>query len=828
MKKPKLLSPIVFAFLFFISSGVSSGQDPTQGGGDGGVRGTIVDVETGVLLEGVHITITGSQNGTVTNKFGEFLLDPVSEGEMSLTISALGYKVQQVTVQVAAARTSHIRIELDIAVIPIPEVMVEHENMIGGSVGLDNMPGSAHRITLRSIQKHQYSDAGRLLRSIPGINVQEEDGYGLRPNIGIRGTGSERSARISLMEDGVLTAPAPYTAPSAYYFPSIGRMQEIEVRKGSSQIAYGPYTTGGAINFLSTAIPDGTSIKLKAAGGSEEHFTGHLQAGSSFENVAFLVELYENRSDGFKHIDSGGSTGFEKLDIMAKLRFNSGKDASIQQALLFKMLFSDEVSDETYLGLTSSDFDVDPLRRYRGSSQDQMNAEYLQFSARHSINLSSSSSLTTTAYRSRFDRNWYKLDNVVIGEEKKSISTILSNPHLNARAYDVIAWDASAAGEVLNVKANNREYLSTGIQSKYKRSDDFDAFSHSLELGFRLHYDEMDRFQWVDGYRALENALELALPGIPGTDSNRIESASSSAVFIQDKVEMGDWSFHPGIRYESIELAREDYGKADPERTGASISRRSNDVNVWIPGFSMSRKTSENLLLFAGIHKGFSPPGSKEGTDPERSRNVEFGLRSSHHKLSGEVVVFHNAYQNLLGSDLAATGGSGSGDLFNGGSATVKGLESSARFNFGPVVNWAVSLPIRLSYTYTDAGFNSSFESDFGAWKTVQDGDDIPYISRHLFTFETGVEGNRFDVHASGTYVGSMRTVAGSGTPESSHRIDSHLVLDLGSSVRISPQIKVFTSIKNVGNLKYVAARRPAGLRPGLPRTLVIGTSVSL
>jgi Fe(3+) dicitrate transport protein len=107
----------------------------------------------------------------------------------------------------------------------------------------------------KRIKTFNYDDVSRILRTVPGLTIQEEDGFGLRPNIGMRGTSPNRSEKITLMEDGVLISPAPYSAPAAYYFPTVSRMQSFEILKGGSQIQYGPYTTGGAINMVSTQIP---------------------------------------------------------------------------------------------------------------------------------------------------------------------------------------------------------------------------------------------------------------------------------------------------------------------------------------------------------------------------------------------------------------------------------------------------------------------------------------------------------------------------------------------------------------------------------------------
>ena len=67
-----------------------------------------------------------------------------------------------------------------------------------------DVSGSAHVLDKEELSIFKASDMLRMLRSVPGVYIQEEDGFGLRPNIGIRGSGIDRSGKIAIMEDGVL------------------------------------------------------------------------------------------------------------------------------------------------------------------------------------------------------------------------------------------------------------------------------------------------------------------------------------------------------------------------------------------------------------------------------------------------------------------------------------------------------------------------------------------------------------------------------------------------------------------------------------------------
>ncbi|PKP25030.1 MAG: TonB-dependent receptor [Bacteroidetes bacterium HGW-Bacteroidetes-2] len=698
-------------------------------------------------------------------------------------------------------------------------------NILGSKFEVKNRTGSAYYLSPQDLQQFGYTDINKVLRAVPGVSLYEEDGYGLRPNISLRGTSPERSSKITIMEDGVLIAPAPYSAPAAYYFPTVGRIEAIEILKGSSQIQYGPYTTGGAINLVSKQIPKDFSGDVRFTYGNYNSRNTEATLGDSKENFGFVAQYYNYNSDGFKSLDGGGNTGFDKTDYLGKFRLNTNMNSKIFQAITFKIQYSEETANETYLGLTQQDFDANPFRRYVASSQDKMETEHHQFQINHIIKLSKNFKLNTTAYRNTFFRNWYKLEDINISDGV-GIATILDNPSQFTEEYLAITGVIDTGDDVFGVKANNRNYEAKGIQSIANFTFGNTVYQ-DIEFGIRYHEDFEDRFQWKDKFAIQNHQMIRTTVAVKGSDANRISSAEALAAHILYKVTFNKLTITPGVRYENITLHKKDFGKNDTFRNGINLSTSQNKVDVFIPGIGANYKFSRDISLFGGVHKGFAPPGNADGTNPEKSTNVELGTRFNFKSLTGELVGFYNDYNNLLGSDLAASGGTGSLDQFNAGQALVKGLELLLNYNLLQSTNSHLKLPLTFSYTLTDAKFQSDFESEVGIFGLVNHGDQIPYIAKNQFNITAALENAIFNFSWSGRYTDAFRTQSGAGSIPKEFKIESHFVLDFAAKYFYSPRITLFTNVQNIFDTHYEAARLPAGLRPGAPFMVNAGIGYS-
>lgn len=696
---------------------------------------------------------------------------------------------------------------------------MERVMVIGSSKAAHNIAGSAQYLDLKDIETYNYNDINRVLRQVPGVNIQEEEGYGNRPNIGLRGGRSERSADITLMEDGILIAPAPYAEPEAYYFPRVNRMEAIEVRKGSSTIKFGPRTTNGAINLISSSIPSKPQGKALIGIGSNNAQRAEVNYGATHGRFGYVLDIGHEQTDGFKEIDVvGGDTGFSIQDIMAKFRVTSDPKADIYQHVEFKFGATKEDSNETYLGISQSDFDQNPYRRYAGSQVDYLDTNHAQFHVRHYIEPTENTDITTTIYRNNFERKWHKLKDVTVGGTKEKIANIFSE---NIQGHiDALKGLTDLAGDGTNnlrVKANNRKYYSQGIQSIVGHQFKTKNTEHDLEMSVRYHYDSFRKFDHEDLYSITNGIMQLQSSGSPGSAGNLTNTAKATAVFIEDEISTGKWKIVPGLRYENIDL------ESDDKKDNANGQ---NNVQVLLPGLGVAYNLNKNTNLFTSIHKGFAPPAPSTGVGKraEESINYEAGIKFNKDNLNLELVGFYNDYSNLLGADRESSGGGGTGDQFNGGEVDVYGLEAALQYDLSDFIeNSKFKYPVNLNYTYTRAEFRNNFTSDFSEWGDVSKGDELPYLPTHQLYASIGIESEKWLVAVAGKFISEMRVTAGQGQVARNDRIDKHLVVDVTAEYEIFDNARIFTSIYNITDQKYVASRRPAGARPGAPLTILSG-----
>lgn len=712
------------------------------------------------------------------------------------------------------------------SVYQLQEIVVSSQQILGSKFKARNRTGSAYYISPEEIRRLGYTDINRMLKAVPGVNMYEEDGFGLRPNISLRGTKAERSERISIMEDGVLAAPAPYSAPAAYYFPNVARMEAIEVLKGSSQVQYGPFTTGGAINLVSTPIPNSFSGKANISYGSKNTFKSHTSVGSSWKHFGYMVEYLRYQSDGFKKYEDHAAKGFKRNDIIAKIRVKTDHVKGVNHALELKFGYADENSDETYVGLSADDFKKTPFLRYAGSQMDKLKTDHRQWVATYLLTFSNKLKITTNAYYNYFHRNWYKLNDVRAGitsKEKRSIADVLVDPETNIRYFDILTGKTDREEEALLVRANNRTYRSRGIQTRAEYRFNLNEFFFDLEFGLRYHADEEDRFQWDDSYSMKNKKMVLFMEGIHGTNANRVTSANALAGYLLAKLRYDAWTVTAGLRYEDVDLLKKDYTKEDLARSGKVRIETPNHARVLIPGIGVHYQLLPAASVFFGVHKGFAPPSAELYQKPESSVNMELGTRVAIGNFRAELIGFYNNYSNMLGSDLAASGGAGTLEQFNVGEARVKGAEFLVQYQPLPK-NCNVRLPLQVSYTYTDTEIRNSFESH--SWGNVVRGDEIPYIFKHALNMQLGIECKWFYANIGARYNSDMRTSPGQGTIAEREKVPANLIFDASLNVFVNKYLTVRLNAINLTNRVYLTSRHPAGLRAGHPFGIYAGANV--
>ena len=168
-----------------------------------------------------------------TDDTGRFRFDNLAAGSYRLYVAVSGFNLFERRIVVSKGPDA-----VPVNIILEPEtiaesVVITSSHILTTAEVAEKIPGSVEIIDNKTIENSRAFSSPEVLRKVAGVNVRDEEGFGLRPNIGIRGLNPTRSTKVLLLEDGIPLTYAPYGDNASYYHPPIDRFESIEVVKGS-------------------------------------------------------------------------------------------------------------------------------------------------------------------------------------------------------------------------------------------------------------------------------------------------------------------------------------------------------------------------------------------------------------------------------------------------------------------------------------------------------------------------------------------------------------------------------------------------------------------
>jgi Fe(3+) dicitrate transport protein len=759
--------------------------------------GQVVD-QTGAVVPQASITVrrlsTGIERRVDANAEGVFSIAALQPGDYEVSAASTGFAA---AVQRVSLRTGENRLRFQLRVGGLTEDVVVVAGEIAGShERLRRLPGSVDIVDRETLNRSHVMTTNEALRKVAGLHVRDEEGFGLRPNIGIRGLNPTRSTKVLLMEDGIPLTYALYGDNASYYHPPIDRFERLEVLKGSAQIAYGPQTVGGAVNYLTPRPPAQPSGSLTLMGGNREYFNGHGSYGATLGRSAFLVDYMRKQGDGARE-----NLNFKLNDVNGKVVQGVGAN----QTWTFRGNYYSEDSNVTYSGLRQDEYLANP--RANPFSNDFFDADRYGASATHAIAVSGDVAITTNVYWSSFRRHWWRQS-----------SNSAQRPNDSA---DPLCGGMANLHTTCGNEGRLREYYAWGVEPRVSMYHRAFGIASETDFGVRAHFENQDRLQQ-------NGDTPTARIGVL-VESN-VRSNAAYAGFVQNRFLFRGWTVTPGVRLEHVQYERTNR----LANAGAGVTGDTQLTRV-IPGIGVSHTTGEQVTLFAGVHRGFAPPRTEDiisntggvvDLDPELSWNYEAGVRSALRPgVSVDATFFRMDYENqIVPASLA--GGVGA-TLTNGGATLHQGLEFRAQIDSAPLTGSAHDVYARLAYTYLPvaefAGPRFSAISGFGSVSVS--GNRLPYAPEQLAVLGVGYAHAAFDarleaVRTSDQFGDDLNVVAP--TPDGPRGLIPRYTAWNAAVNYTLARTTVFVTVKNVFDELFIVDRT-RGILPGSPRLVQAG-----
>ena len=627
------------------------------------------------------------------------------------------------------------------------------------------------------IRREDFAKTGaatirEVLNRIPGVNAPENTGTGshdLAMNFGIRGLNPRLASRSTVLMDGIPVPFAPYGQPQLSLAPvSVGNMDAIDV------VRYGPQSVGGVVNFVTRAIPEDFGIQ----GGME----GQLSPTSSQNNPKETHNLA---------IGGTADNGFGSALLYSGTRGSDWREHSatrIDDVMLKSKYAPNEVHTFKSL-LQYYDGEADMPG---GLSRADYNADRWQ---------------STRPY----DRFWGRRQLASLGYQYQPDA----QHKFNIQGFYTHTLRSGYLEQGKRITLSPREYWVRGIEPRYSQSFMIGPSAHEVGVGYRYVNESTHEMR----YYTATTSGELPSTASP-YDRDTRSGTEAHAWYIDDRVDIGNWTITPGMRFEHIESYQDNNLLGTRERVS---------YNAPLPALNVLYHLTDSWNLYANTEGSFGTVQYSQigkavqsgNVEPEKARTWEVGTRYDDGALTAEMglflINFNNQYDSNQTNDTVTARGK----------TRHSGLEAQTRYALGELSPALDNLSVYASYAYVNAEIREKGDTY---------GNQVPFSPKHKGTLGVDYSPGSWTFNLNGDFQSSQfadnaNTVAES-ADGSTGRIPGYMLWGARVAYDFGPQmanLNLALGVKNIFDHAYYTRSyddNNKGLYVGQPRTLYLQGSM--
>ncbi|WP_109512473.1 TonB-dependent Fe(3+) dicitrate receptor FecA [Pseudomonas ovata] len=649
-----------------------------------------------------------------------------------------------------------------------------------GEAKQDNVfehPGARDVIRREEFERSGASSARDVLNRIPGVNAPENNGTGshdMALNFGIRGLNPRLASRSTVLMDGIPVPFAPYGQPQLSLAPlSLGNMDAVDVVRGGGAVRYGPQNVGGVVNFVTRAIPDEPTVKGSvqtqvSPSSSQDGFksTGNLLAGGTADNGLGGAILYSGvrGGDWREHSD----TQIDDLILKGKYQIDEANSLNAMAQYY-------EGEADMPGGLSVAAYKEDPYQSTRPKDK---------FWGRRT--------LVNFGYR-------YEQDARVFTANTFFTKTLRSG-YLDQASF---------------VSLSPREYWVRGLETRFSQGFALGESWHEVGVGYRYINEAGHELRFRE-------PVTGDLPTTASRNDRDTRGATEAhAFYIDDRIDIGQWTITPGVRYEMIDTA---------QNNNLTDVKYQGDYTTALPALNVLYHLTDSWNLYANTEGSFGSvqysqmPNRVSGGEvkPEKARTWELGTRYDNGGLRAEIGVFLINFDNQYESNQT------NDSVIARGETRHQGVETSINYALDGLSPVLTGFDVYASYAFVDATIREDGPNK---------GNRVPFSSRHKGTLGVSYTEGPWKLNLDSAFQSAQfadnantRTESADG---STGKIPGYMVVGTRAAYDFGPQLSdlnVAVGVKNMFNREYFTRSfddNNKGKYVGEPRTIYVQTSVA-